>query len=281
MDSQADIKTYPSPDLAVDAGLGMVQKGEFKQALVTFTAAITLDQRHWEAYRLRGITYTRLGCYDSAIADFDSAVRGDPMCAGCIYERGSAKMFAGHLEGALADLSECLTLKSDFAPAYSIRAGIYTRMGCCKPALKDIDVALELEPDNAGYLHNRGVILTAMDRYDEAIENYEKALKLDPNGGGTYNNLAWLLATAKNSKFWDCRKAIIYAHKAVELGKIGAWLDTLAEAYAACGDFEKAVEAETQAYELSRPPNEKFRERVALYRCGKSYSAWRSENPVN
>ena len=35
-------------------------------------------------------------------------------------------------------------------------------------------------------------------------------------------------------------------------------MDTLASAYAECGDFKKAVSIETEAYKLSVPPNENF-----------------------
>jgi len=260
--------------MITETGLGMARRGKFRQALITFTRAIQLDHRYWAAYRFRGIAYTRLRSYDLAIKDFDSAIRVDPGCVDCLFERGMTKMFAGHLEGALEDLSKCLGLNADFAPAYSTRAGICTTLARYKQALEDIDMALKLMPDNAGYLHNRAVILTAMDRYGEAIENYEQAIKLDPRSGGTYNNLAWLLGTAKDPAFRDCRKAILYAHKALGIGRNGAWMDTLAAAYAECGDFEKAVSAEKEAYSLSSPPNERFLKRIEVYKHRMTYADW-------
>jgi tetratricopeptide (TPR) repeat protein len=73
------------------------------------------------------------------------------------------------------------------------------------------------------------------------------------------------------------RKAISYPRKALKIGKNDSWLDTLAAAYAECGDFEKAVEVETQAHKLSEPPNESFRQRIEIYRSGKNYSDLRAE----
>jgi len=159
-----------------------------------------------------------------------------------------------------------------------MRAGIYARKYLYGRALADMNAALGLEPDNAGYLHNRAVVLTGLERYGEAITDYEKAIVLNPNGGGTYNNLSWLLATAKNAAFRDCRKAILYARKALETGTNGAWLDTLAAAHAECGEFEKAVEIETRAYEFSQPPNENFKKRADLYKRGRTYAKWRFQS---
>lgn len=73
------------------------------------------------------------------------------------------------------------------------------------------------------------------------------------------------------------RKAIPYSRKALKIAKNDSWLDSLPAAYAECGDFEKAVEVDTQAYNLSEPPNENFRQRIEIYRNGKTYSDWRDE----
>jgi tetratricopeptide (TPR) repeat protein len=276
-----DEQKFQTAVLAIEAGLAAARKGQFEKALNTFSRSIESDPDRWESYRFRGITHVKLGQHDLAIADLGAAIQRNPECAECFYERATAKMLAGQPRTALEDLSRCLSLNAHFAPAYSTRAGIYTRMGLYRQALEDIDVAVKLKRGNAGYLHNRAVILTAMDRWGEAVENYEQAIKLDPSGGGTYNNLAWLHATAKDPAFRNCRKAVFYCRKALEIGKNASWLDTLAAAYAECGDFEKALEIATQAYRLSRPPNENFRQRIEIYRLGKTYSDWRAENSKN
>jgi tetratricopeptide (TPR) repeat protein len=276
--NKTDKQNFQAAKLSIDAGLAVARKGHFEKALSLFTRSIELDPDRWESYRIRGINYVKLGQHDLAIADLGVAIRRNPQCAECFYERATVEILTGQLGTALEDLSRCLDLDIHFESAYSTRAGIYTRMGLYRQALEDIDVAVKLKPCNAGYLQNRAVILTAMDRYGEAIENYEQAIQLDPRGGGTYNNLAWLLATAKDPAFRNCRKAISYSRKALKIGKNGSWLDTLAAAYAECGGFEKAAEVETQAYNLSRPPNENFRKRIEIYRTGKTYSEWRSEN---
>jgi len=140
-------------------------------------------------------------------------------------------------------------------------------------------MALSIEPNNSAFLHNRAVIMTALERYKEAIEDYLRVIELDPLSGGSYNNLAWLLATAKDPEYRDCHMAITYAQKALEMGNNGSWMDTLAAAYAECGQLEKAVEIETEAYRLSNPPNENFRRRIEIYRSNTTYAQWRAHRP--
>ncbi len=270
---------YQSAKAITEEGLKFARKGQLKKAITAFTTAIELDRSRWETYRFRGIAHAKLGRYVLAFKDFDIAILHDPNCAECFYERGTIKMLCGQLEDALEDFSKCVNLDREHAPAYSSRAGVFIRRGLYREALEDIRAALSLKPQNPDYLHNRAVVLTSLERYGEAIEGYERAINLDPKGGGTYNNLAWLLATAKDSTVRDCRKAISYASKALKIGKTGSWMDTLAAAYAECGEFDKAVSTEKEAYKLSHPPNDNFRRRIEVYKNGKTYADWRSQHP--
>jgi tetratricopeptide (TPR) repeat protein len=257
---------------AIDAGLDFALKGQLEKALAAFVNAIKLDPHHWEARRYRGVVYAKLGKYLLALRDLNVTLRYNPQCAGCFYERGFINMLSGQLDDALEDLSSCVTIDPNYAPAYSSRACILTRMGLYQKALKDIKAALALKPQNTDYLHNRAVILTALERYKEAIEDYEHVIALNPKSGGSYNNLAWILSTAKDPAFRDCRKAILLALKSLQIDKNVSWMDTLAAAYAECGEFEKAVSVEEKAYKLSVPPNENFHKRIAMYVMGKTYA---------
>jgi tetratricopeptide (TPR) repeat protein len=181
---------------------------------------------------------------------------------------------AGRYDEAHEAFGRCLSLDPDHARAYSARAGLNHWLGRDSEALDDISKALELRPDNTGDLHNRAVVLASLGRQAEAILEYESVLIRDPSSAGTLNNLAWLLATARDTALRDCRRAIDYSRKAVAVIRSAAWLDTLATAYAECGDFESAVKIETEALNLSQPPNPAFKKRLELYRHKISYTSW-------
>ncbi|MBW2093385.1 MAG: tetratricopeptide repeat protein [Deltaproteobacteria bacterium] len=258
----------------IEMGLDLARRGRLEDALRSFTRAIALDEKKSEPFRYRGITYAKMGHHDAAISDFDKAVEKNPECAECFFERAQVKMFSGRLDDALEDVSACLRLNGRFAPAYSLRAGIHARKGLLQEALDDINSALSINPERPDYLHNRAVIMTGLERYRDAIRDYLKVIELNPMSGGSYNNLAWLLVTAKDPRYRDCKKAIALAQKALETGKNGAWMDTLAAAYAECGAFKEAAKIEKEAYRKSNPPNRNFQKRLHLYRNGVSYAQW-------
>lgn len=266
---------FPSAETETEAGLTFARGGRIEEAVAAFTRAIELDSSRWEAYRFRGIAHARLAQHQAAVRDFDVALLHNPECAGCLYERGTVKMLSGETGEAVADFSKCVALDPEHAAAYSSRAGVRVRKGLYHEALEDIRAALLLTPQSPDYLHNRAVILAALGRYAEAIADYKRVIEINPKSAGSYNNLAWLLAMAEDPAYRDCKKAIVYAGKALEIGKTGAWMDTLAAAHAECGEFEKAVSIETEAYKLSRPPNENFTKRIEIYKTGRTYAEWR------
>ena len=110
-----------------------------------------------------------------------------------------------------------------------------------------------------------GKLDSAMAYFDEAIFVYEyfgdKYYDFRP-----YNMKAWIMATEANSTYYNPQRAVEYALIAVN---ITGWqepnsIDTLAVAYAALGDYDKAYLTEQKAVELS-PNEEIFQERIKKY----------------
>jgi TPR repeat protein len=98
----------------------------------------------------------------------------------------------------------------------------------------------------------------------EAAKWYQKAV--DQNYVPAMNNLALLLATTNNAKVRDPKQAIVLAMKAVAAGKNPDYLDTLAAAYFADGQTDKAVEMEEKA--LARDPeNDSYKKAYAKYQA--------------
>jgi tetratricopeptide (TPR) repeat protein len=136
-----------------------------------------------------------------------------------------------------------------------------------------------IEQSVKGYL--RGAALVEAGDYARGLAEWTKAA--DHGDATIQNNLAWLLATAKDPKLHDGKKAIAYAEKAVARERSAMFLDTLAAALARDGQFERAIQAQEEALTLvqKNPPPagdtgdntvQQYTERLALYKAGQAYS---------
>ncbi len=108
--------------------------------------------------------------------------------------------------------------------------------------------------------------------YDQAIADYHQALAINPDYAEAYNWLAWLLATCPDKKYRHGKRAVENARKACQLSDGGDWpyFDTLAAAYAECGDFEKAKQWQAKAIEAG-PDDKELHARRELYMQGKPF----------
>ncbi|MCF7956734.1 MAG: hypothetical protein K9M75_13105, partial [Phycisphaerae bacterium] len=122
------------------------------------------------------------------------------------------------------------------------------------------------------------ILAIQQNKIEDAILHFDHALTLKPQRSEVLNNLAWLRAVYNGRNSFDPSKAVKHALKACELTqyKKANYIDTLAIAYAANGDFSKAVEMEKRAIEianLSKQQNliENFQKHLSLFKKSKPY----------
>ncbi|MBW8002791.1 MAG: sulfatase-like hydrolase/transferase [Planctomycetes bacterium] len=103
-------------------------------------------------------------------------------------------------------------------------------------------------------------------------------LKLDQDSGYALNALAWFQSASEIKEIRNPDQALKYAIKACEITKNQNvdYLDTLAVAYAATGDFKKAIKTAEQAAKLAdfrkkTALAEGIKDRIELFKAGKSY----------
>jgi tetratricopeptide (TPR) repeat protein len=139
-------------------------------------------------------------------------------------------------------------------------------------------LAIQLRPDYVDAHNNLANALRQQGRIEEAIQEYEAALKYRPQFRLAQNNLAWILATAADSRLRNGSKAVELAEKAVLAtgGNDPIFLHTLAAAYAENGEFEKAVAAAQDSLAIANANGltlltESLRNEIALYQSGSAY----------
>jgi TPR repeat protein len=167
---------------------------------------------------------------------------------------------------ALANLFPVRTFISPFEEAQSAAGrGDYTSAAQLYRHAADQGNLFALENLAWFYAHGKGVKKNTQ----QAAIFYERAAL--QNTPRALNALAWFLATCSEDGVRNGAEAVRHATNACELTYWQEWkyIDTLAAAWAECGDFKRAIEYEQQALDLKNLDDEarkKSEDRIALYR---------------
>jgi Zn-dependent protease with chaperone function len=95
--------------------------------------------------------------------------------------------------------------------------------------------------DEATYFTIMGDLMQGKGIYDRALESYETALQFAPGNEQALNNLAWLLLTGTDPALRDPPRALRLAKTAARDTRQPHIMDTLATAYWANGEADRAI----------------------------------------
>jgi tetratricopeptide (TPR) repeat protein len=135
----------------------------------------------------RGISYSRLGDYDRALADLNAVMHIGSITGGAHYERGLARAGKGDYAAAISDFDEALRMDPGLAVvAHFARAMAAEDSGQPERAKADLDEAMRHDPKFVAALWmQRGHALRKLGKHEKAITAFDKVVALQPN---------WLLA---------------------------------------------------------------------------------------
>ena len=128
----------------------------------------------------------------------------------------------------------------------------YSRLGMYEEALTAFLHILEKDQDHHQARNALSTTYIMLERYDDAIQVLESLLLEFPTDYILKNNLAWIYATASDKDIKDGTKAVLLAQDALFMApdNYQVW-GTLAEAYHAAGNMEKAHRAVREALAIS------------------------------
>jgi tetratricopeptide (TPR) repeat protein len=175
------------PDLSISGCTAMIESGHETQ------------QRLPVDFYNRGIAYAAKDQYDSAIEDFDHAIRLSPNDAGAFVARGRAYALKNQYDRAIEDFDHAIRLSPFGARAFVVRGIAYAAKNQYDRAIEDYDRAIRLNPNDARAFVFRGVAYSskgvtacrpaswppcasAIAQCDRAIEDFNQAIRLfNPN----------------------------------------------------------------------------------------------------
>ena len=223
------------------------------EAMKEFSIALELDEKRWKSYHNRGVSYALLGKYDEALRDFDKTIELNPQYANTWFNRAEIYYEMGNYNRAIRQYDEVVRLKPGDAGAYSGRAHCHYQRRRFRQALNDYNQAVSLDAGNAAVYADRADAHAHLDQWDRAAQDYRQAITLDYSSARALLGAAWLMATCPDPRFRDDKRALQAAEKALTLGadQDYRYLDTLAAAQAANGDYDGAIESIEKALQLA------------------------------
>ncbi len=169
-------------------------------AIAACTRAIGSGQLSQEnlatTYYNRGYEYKAKDEYDTAIADFNQALKLAPNMTQAYNNRAVALYDKGEYDESIADYNAALRLDPKHVNAFYGLGNAYKSKGEYDKAIDNYAQALTIDPNFTGVLINRGTVYTATGQYDLASADFRDALRTNP--ANMYSAL--LLAVAKMHK---------------------------------------------------------------------------------
>jgi tetratricopeptide (TPR) repeat protein len=242
-----------------------------------------------------------------AVRELNEAVRLDP-AAGRHYDVGRVLLIQQNYSAAEASFRQALTQKPDFAEAlyglavvrhaqhnlddaidlygrslgadpsnasghYNLGRALAER-GQLDRAIQSYHKAIELSPEDADAHQSLARALVQQNQLTEAIYRYRRTLEIEPDRVGALLDLAWIIATAPNLELRVPAEGVRLAERAVRLteNRNATALDTLAAAYAAAGQTDRAITTAERALAVASDAGEQqlatqIRTRLERYRA--------------
>jgi len=233
-------------------GSALASQKQWDEAITHFEVALKARPKNAELHDWLGVALREKGRSEEALSHFREAVRLEPGLAIAHYNLGRALKQQGSLDEAVQHYRRALALNPRLAAAHNSLGSVLGSQGRLGEAVRHFREALRVEPDDAEAHNNLGLALRTMGERDEALRHFEAALRLRPEWPVPMNEAAWILATHPDGRIRNPGEAIRLAESAAErtARRQPVILDTLAAAYAAAGQFERAAVTAQEATAL-------------------------------
>lgn len=258
------------------SGLNLDQRIEACTRLISSGQLSRPDQAN--AYHSRGAAWASRRDYGRAIADYDEALRLNPIHALAHFDRFMAGRDKAASRTSSVPRKDSRPKEAPSKAARPAETVDYVERGLAwaqnrnyDRAIADYTQALQVNPKDPRAHMYRAAAWSNKGNYERAIADYTESMRLNPQHAGVHNSAAWLLATAPIASVRNGTRAVEVARKAAELSawKDGNVLDTLAAAYAEAGNFAEAVRWQEQATkfpDFMQDQGDGARARLELYR---------------
>jgi protein O-mannosyl-transferase len=255
-----------------------IQSRYWKDSLTLYTHALKVSKNNYKAHFNMAVTLRDMDKYDEAAEEFRKCIQLKPDAPLTLNGLGIIFGRQGKFAQAGEYFTRALNIDPNLEEALINFGYVLTNQGKLDDAAVKFEESLRINPKSALAHYHLGQILAQMGKINEAVAHFEKTVHLKPDWVEPMNELAWILVSSDKAEIRNPEKAVKLAQRVCELTdyKRPEFLDTLAVAYAAAGNFSKAVEVTEKALELCQSYEQEtlkkeLESRLALYKAGKPY----------
>ena len=200
-----------------------------------------------------GMAFSNAGKVPEAIAHYREALRIAPLGRLAHFRLGLELAETGQLEEAAQHFVMLLQQDPHSELLLNNLGVVLAKQGKHREALAQFREAVHWNPGCLNAYRNAGAALQAMGDAGAAITNYAAALRIDPDSIDTLDRLAGLLARCPTPRYHRPDLALRLAKRATAMShdEIADYLDTLATAYAAAGEYTNAIAVSQKAIRVA------------------------------
>lgn len=271
--------TSNNPVMEERYATAVMKQGRLDEAIKHYKRALRISPNLFQAHVGMGLVCVRLGKIEEAVEYFEDALQIRPDSARVLNNLGALLAAQGKVDEALAKFERAVENNPGYSRSYYNIALLKVRKEQYNQAIIYFKEALKRQPYWPEACSGLAETYFTLGNIKQAVKYWREALKLNPRDIKTLNNLAWTLATDADETIRNPKEAVNYAERISSL--VGSYqqplfLDTLAAAYAADGNFPKAVETAKEGIKLAesadkRESAEEIRSRLELYKSGQPY----------
>lgn len=231
-----------------------LEEPQVQRAAALLTEVLDQQPGNLRALEQYGMLMADQGRIADAEQRIDAALATAPDTASAFLRAAQLLAEIGSMQKSLANTQHALELDPEYAPAYHHLGLLRNDAGDDEAARAAWKEALRIQPR---YLQPRLALVALAVKYDDYVrveELLREGVRRTPEDAVLVNAYGWLLATCPDPTVRNPDEAVKWARKANELAQYEdfEFLDTLAAAYAAQGEFEQARRWIAQAIDLAR-----------------------------
>ncbi|MBU0719358.1 MAG: sulfatase-like hydrolase/transferase [Planctomycetes bacterium] len=237
-----------SDELYVLLGAAYLEVGRPGDAQQAYEASLRTIPNNPQRLRGLGEALRRQGKIDDAIASFQAALALIPDYAQAHCGLGLAYGARRQYQEALPHFQRHLELSPEAPVALTNLGGNYLAMGKPGQALPLLQKAIQVDPGNEIAHRYLWQAFLATGREPEMIAALRTAHEVLPDDRVLTSRLAFMLATTPRPDLQNAPEAVCLAEQALSAApEVPEILDAAAAAYAASGDFQRAIETADRA----------------------------------